>query len=224
MSGINLKPISKSMTTQDKVYKQIKRAILNGQIASSDTFTEVQLAESLDTSRTPVRGALQDLIKEGLIVSTSRKGMSVRNITEEERDEIFLLRIQIETEIIRRLAASITDEQIKVIKEIYAEQLEAMKQDDGIRFIDLDQKFHIQFVRFCNYAIIESVLLNLHNLSQLISLKAISHQGRMHTVAIEHEKIIKALEQKNPEEAAKCMEEHLRQTNETINIVDKPSS
>lgn len=219
MSGINLKPIVKEQTTQDKVYKQIKKAILNGQITSNEMFTEVQLAESLNTSRTPVRAALQDLIKEGLIVSHARKGMCVRKITEEERDEIFLLRIQIESEIIRRITPAITDEQIGILRGIYNEQLDAMNQDDGIKFIDLDQKFHITLIRFGSYTIIEQILLNLHNLSHLIGLKAVSRKGRMTTVAVEHEQIIKALEKRDPEEAARCMVDHLKRTNDTINMI-----
>ncbi|SDJ06290.1 GntR family transcriptional regulator [Alteribacillus bidgolensis] len=159
MEGLQLKPITKEKTTQDKVYKQIKKTILNGGISSEEIFTEVQLAETLNTSRTPVRAALQDLIKEGLLVSIPRKGLTVRKITPEEQDEIFLLRSSIEVQAVKKLTEVITTpEQLKVLKIIYKQQEEAMGRDDGIKFIDLDQEFHLSLTRLANFNIIEQVL------------------------------------------------------------------
>ncbi|MFH0067090.1 hypothetical protein [Peribacillus sp. NPDC056705] len=56
-------PIEKERTTQI-VYKQIKKAILFGGITGDEVFTKVQLAEGLNTSRTPVRAAIQDFKKQ----------------------------------------------------------------------------------------------------------------------------------------------------------------
>ncbi|TVX83011.1 GntR family transcriptional regulator [Peribacillus simplex] len=125
---IQLKPIEKERTTQDKIYKQIKKAILFGGIASDEIFTEVQLAERLNTSRTPVRAAIQDLVKDGLLVSIPRKGLTVRKITPEEQDEIFLLRSAIEVESVKKLTQEITTpEQLRLLKLILKQQEEAFK-------------------------------------------------------------------------------------------------
>lgn len=224
MANFNLKPIEKEQTTQEKVYEQIKKSILNGEITSDTTFTEVQLAESLNTSRTPVRAALQDLVNEGLVISVPRKGFTVRKITQEEQDEIFLLRISIETKVIIKVADIITDAQLKALKEIYHEQEQAMLSENVIKFIDLDQEFHINLVKIGRYKLIEQILLNLHDLTKLIGLKALSHQGRMKNVLLEHGEIIAALENKDSELAAQRMKEHLMKTNDTLNIIDQPKN
>ncbi|MDQ0219560.1 GntR family transcriptional regulator [Peribacillus cavernae] len=220
MEEIRLKPI-KQLTTQDIVYKQVKEAILNGVIASEEIFTEVQLAETLNTSRTPVRGAIQNLVKEGLLVSIPRKGLTVRKITAEEQDEIFLLRSSIEVEVIKKLSKShISREQLLPLKVIIQQQEEAMKNDDNITFIDLDQTFHLSLTRLANYTLMEQVLNNLHNLTQLMGLKAVSRKGRMKDVLKEHRQIIQAIEERDSKSASKFILDHLYKTKQTLNDVD----
>ncbi|RJS58802.1 hypothetical protein CJ483_00870 [Bacillus sp. PK3_68] len=221
MEGIQLKPIEKEKTTQDKVYKQIKKAILFGGITSNEIFTEVQLAETLNTSRTPVRAAIQDLVKEGLLVSIPRKGLTVRKLTQEEQDEVFLLRSAIEVEAVKKLIKVITSpEQLRSLKLILEQQEEALQNDDAVRFVELDHEFHLSLTRLANFTIIEQVLNNLHNLTRLMGLKAVSKQGRMKNVLMEHKQIIQALEEKNPELASQMILNHLEKTKETLIVVD----
>lgn len=222
MTEFNLQPIHKEETTKERVYKQIKEAILNGAISGDSYFTETQLANSLNISRTPVREALQNLHKEGLIVSIPRKGFTVKAITEKEQDEILLLRKSIETMAIRELAKKITSKQLDHLKEIYKKQEIALTNSDNLTFIDLDQEFHLSIVRFMGYNLIEEILLNLHQLMRLIGLKAIKKYGRMEEVMVEHNKIISSLEKKDGDLAAQVMLEHLSLTgNSLIEIINE---
>ncbi|MGR6342299.1 GntR family transcriptional regulator [Priestia megaterium] len=221
MESIQLKPIEKEKTTQDKVYKEIKKAILFGGITSDEIFTEVQLAERLNTSRTPVRAAIQDLVKEGLLISIPRKGLAIKKITPEEQEEIFLLRSAIEVEAVKKLTEVITSpEQLRVLKLILKQQEEALENDDAIRFIELDHEFHLSLTRLANFTIIERVLKNLHNLTQLMGLKAVSRQGRMKNVLMEHNQIIQSIEEKDSKQASQVILNHLEKTKETLIIVD----
>jgi DNA-binding GntR family transcriptional regulator len=218
MERIKLEPI-KEKTTQEIVYRQVMEAILNGDISSEEIFTEVQLAELLNTSRTPVRGAVQDLVKEGLLVPIPRKGLTIRKITPDEQEEIFILRSVIEVEVIKKLIEiNPPPTKLQLLKNIVQEQKEAMENDDIIKFIDLDQEFHLSLTRLANYKLMEQVLNNLHNLTQLMGLKAVSRKGRMKDVLIEHNQIIKAIEDRDPELASKFILEHLRKTKETLKL------
>jgi DNA-binding GntR family transcriptional regulator len=218
MDVVSLKPIKKERTTQDKVYKQIKKAILFGGISQDEIFTEVQLAETLNTSRTPVRAALQDLVKEGLLVSIPRKGVTVRKITQEEQDEIFLLRSSIEVQVVKKLTEVITSpDQLKILRLIVEQQQEALENEDAIRFIELDHEFHLSLTRLANYSIMEEVLKNLHNLTQLMGLKAVRKQGRMKNVIKEHSEIIQSFETRNSELASAVILNHLDNTKDTLN-------
>lgn len=212
----NMNPIVKPTTTKERAYNEIKKVILNGYISSKEIFTEVQLADSLNTSRTPVREALLDLMKEGLIVSIPRKGMSIRKVTESEIEQIFVVRTSIESEVIRKLAASITEKQLEELRYSCEQQEMAMHENDEVGFIHLDQQFHSTLIHFAGFELIEQILLSFHNLSQLIGLKAVKKSNRMQEVLLEHLNIIAMLEQRNPEAAVLTMIEHLSRTKESI--------
>ncbi|MED4203320.1 GntR family transcriptional regulator [Neobacillus mesonae] len=217
MENIQLKPIKKEQTTQDKVYHQMKRAILFGGFPSDEIFTEVQLADQLNTSRTPVRAAIQDLVKEGLLVWIPRKGVTIREITPEEEDEIFLLRSTIEVEVVKNLIKVVkSPKQLEVLKLIVREQEKAIENDDAVKFIELDHEFHITLTRLANFPIMEQVLQNLHNLTQLMGLKAVKKQGRTIHVLKEHEQIIQSMEEGNSDLAVQCILEHLQNTKEAL--------
>lgn len=214
----NLKPIHKPTTAKEMAYSEIKKVILNGHISSEDIFTEVQMAELLNTSRTPVREALRDLIKEGLISVIPRKGMSIRKVSESEVEQIFLLRSTIEGEVVKKVTREFAPRQLAQLKSICDQQREAMQAEDDLLFIHLDQKFHTTLVKFSKYELIEQILLNLHNLSQLIGLKAIKKRNRMEEVLEEHLAILENMENRNEEQAVLSMSEHLQRTKQSLYV------
>ncbi|RNB84632.1 GntR family transcriptional regulator [Brevibacillus fluminis] len=215
MAGFHLKPIEKE-TTKEKVYHQIKQVVLNGQLSANEIFTEVKMAEHLNTSRTPVREALQDLLKEGLLITVPRKGLAVRKVTKSEVEQIFFLREAIEKKVVQKVSGTITERQLNVLKTIYHEQEEMMQNNDEISFINLDQKFHITLAVFADYELVKEILLNLHNLTHLIGLQALKKENRMKEVLDEHLSIIEALQSGEADAATRCVELHLAKTNESI--------
>ena len=221
LESLNLQPIVKEETTKERVYRHLKESILSGEISNDVIFTEVQLAELLNTSRTPVRESVQDLLREGILTSIPRKGLQVRSISIIEQEQIFLLRTSIETDAISKLTKSITDDQIKALKDVYTKQVKAKEENNNLKFIDLDQEFHMLSVKFLGYNLIEQVLLNLHELTRLIGLKALKKYGRMEEVLKEHESIISALEKRDSEVAIVAMKKHLINTSETLETIQK---
>lgn len=212
MTPFNLKPIVREETTKERVYREIKSGILNGMIPPGEIFTEVKMAELLNISRTPVREALQDLIKEGLVIAIPRKGLTVRKVTEEEIDQIFLLRTAIEREVVRKLTGRITDKQLDQLEQICKEQEQAKSEQDNVTFINLDQVFHITLTKFANMELVEQVMLNLQQLSVLIGLQGVRRKSRMDEVLVEHRAILDALRSQDPDRATAAVTEHLHQS------------
>ncbi|SDI05533.1 GntR family transcriptional regulator [Alteribacillus bidgolensis] len=221
MGDLRLSPIVKEETTKERVYRQIKEAILSGQIPQNTTFTEVQLANLLNTSRTPVRESVQDLQKEGLIISIPRKGLQVKNISSIEQEQIFLLRTSIEVDVIKKLTSVITEDQINKLNNIYTEQLKAKEENDNLKFIELDQEFHSFPLKVMNYTLVEQIILNLNELTRLIGIKALKKYGRMDEVLSEHKDIILAIEKKDSDLAADALKKHLNNTGQVLEMIQK---
>ncbi|PWW31420.1 DNA-binding GntR family transcriptional regulator [Cytobacillus oceanisediminis] len=219
MSNLNMNPV-KSKTTKEIVYDEIKNAIFNGSIKGDEVITETILAQSLNTSRTPVREAVGDLLKDGLLVSVPRKGLKVREITPSEKDQIIFLRISIETEGLKRIIPVIKPSHIQYLNDLIEMQKEAMEKNDRIEFIELDQKFHRKILFFAEQHLLGDILLNLYNLTRLIGHQALAKKGRMEEVIVEHSQIVEALQLMDELQATKLMEQHLLQTKESIEIVE----
>lgn len=217
---LKIPPIGKVKTTKEVVYDQIKNAIFNGDINRDEMITETMLAQSLDTSRTPVREAVGDLLNEGLLVSVPRKGLKVREITPSEKEQIIFLRLSIEKEGLKKLVPQVTPTQIIHLRGIIEVQKEALLENNRIKFIEMDQKFHRKIVYFAEQQLLGDILLNIYNLSRLIGHQALAKNGRMEEVIVEHLQIIDALEKKDMTLVQKCMEDHLLKTSESIVFVE----
>ncbi len=118
----NYKPL------RDVVFENLREAILEGKLKPGQRLMEVQLAEQLGVSRTPVREAIRKLELEGLVVMLPRKGAYVANMS--LKDIMDVLEVRASLEGLAYLAAErISDEDIKSLK-IYQKNL---KKHFGIR-------------------------------------------------------------------------------------------
>lgn len=208
-----MKPISRRKTTKDIVYDELKKAILNGSIGTREILTETTLSETLNTSRTPIREAVADLMRQGLLVQIPRKGFHVREVSEGEKEQILFLRQSIESEGLRKLAPNITEEQIKELENFILGQERAMLKDDRVQYIELDQVFHRKILEFANQNLLEQIFQEVYNLTRLIGHNALMKKGRMSEVIQEHNAIISALKDNDKSEAANSMMKHLEITN-----------
>ena len=82
----------KTISLADQAYARIKENILNLTYPPGMTLTEAILTKELDMSRSPVRTAIHMLQTEGLIVSDYYKSMMVREITDQDIQELYQLR------------------------------------------------------------------------------------------------------------------------------------
>ncbi|WP_181351228.1 GntR family transcriptional regulator [Thalassobacillus sp. CUG 92003] len=221
MAKLNVKPIEKKKTTKEIIYDQLKRAILNGDIEPGETLTETMLAETFQTSRTPIRETVADLTKEGLLVHIPRKGFKIREITESEKEQIMFLRKSIETEGLQKLAPVVTEQQISELKEIIHDQKEVMKEDNRVRYIELDQFFHQKILEFAGQNLLKGIVQELYNLTRLIGHAALMKEGRMQEVIQEHRGVLMALQAGDGEQAFALMQDHLDTTRNTVKAVKK---
>lgn len=207
-----MEPIARRKTTKEIVYDQLKRSILGGQLDPDEIMTETSLAESLHISRTPVREAVSDLTKEGLLIHIPRKGFKVRQINEHDMEQILYLRISIEMRSIKMLINHITDNELDDLDHVVNEQQKAIQNNDRVLYIELDQIFHRKLLKLSNQNILEQILQDLYNLTLLIGHAAISKEGRMEEVIQEHRLILSALRERDEEKATDLMKNHLLTT------------
>jgi DNA-binding GntR family transcriptional regulator len=127
------------------VYQSIKQDIFDFRLLPGDRFTEGQVASRLNVSRTPVREGLQRLEKEGYLHVHFRAGWSVRDLDFRQFDNLYDLRIILESAAVRQLCDYAERPQIDHLKVIWLIPAEE-RSDDRDQMTQLDEAFHSSLV------------------------------------------------------------------------------
>lgn len=148
-TGPQLLPIERE-TVQDRVYAELRRALICGLFEPSQVLTIRGLADAMMTSTMPVREALGRLVSEKAVEALPNRSVRVPPVTLERLDDLLRTRILIEGEAISLAAQRMTPRELSMVKDILAEwdEVRSLSQKrDFDREVTLNQKFHFQIYR-----------------------------------------------------------------------------
>ena len=128
------------------VQQELERSILTGEFAPGTKLVEAALANKLGVSRGPVREAFRMLEEAGLVVNEKNRGVFVRDLPVEDALEIYELRAHMEQAVGRRLAVTITREQLKEVRWMVESMERSAKLQDRSVYHLLNLQFHEHLV------------------------------------------------------------------------------
>lgn len=196
-----------------KAYSHIRSQIIDGSLPSGAFLVEQELAGEIGVSRTPVRDALNRLESEGLVASEGNKRAMVRDFSEEEVEECFELRAQLESYAASRAATRITPEALAKLKHL-ADEMERMAAAGGVdatlKFSDLNDDFHAVIIDHAGTSRIREFLTPLMQV-QLVLMKRYRHtiEAHLQRSCWHHRELIAAFEAKDAHWAEAQMRTHM---------------
>jgi GntR family transcriptional regulator, rspAB operon transcriptional repressor len=150
------------------VYSHVKRMIMTQELKGGQKIPEEAIAKIFSVSRTPIREAMRELEKNGLVKIYPRKYAEVVKIEQEDRKDIGLLRIQLDTLSVKLLCQTITDSQYNELKEI-AEQGDRCAEEGEIAgCFEMDSAFHCKMADFTGNRYLYDFVMTLDLKVQLI--------------------------------------------------------
>lgn len=203
-----------------RAYEELRTAIVRGRLAPGTVLVEAELAGALGISRTPVRAALQTLLSEHLVETGPRRQIFVRTVTPGQRREVFLLRESLECLSVSEACRLMTNDEVDRLYLLLRRQRRIAAEDDVEAFIDLDDQFHLGIARAAHLPMLERFLDQIRALNRLMGLRAVTREGRVETVIAEHERIVDALEARDPEAARAAITDHLAKTRAVLTALD----
>jgi GntR family transcriptional regulator, rspAB operon transcriptional repressor len=210
MFGTHLESIDRPESLARRAYVALRKAIRDRALEPETLYSELQLAAELNTSRTPVREALIELSREGIVDVVPQRGFRLRKITEEEEREVFDLRGAIESYVVRRLAAQASKGDLAELEAILVRQ--AAVGQDVARFLELDESFHLTMPSLMSLTRSREMLGTLRGITFLTGSTALSTPDRTSEVIIEHRQIVDAIAARDPDRAARAVMNHLDRT------------
>lgn len=209
-------PISRTKSLKEKAYDILKELILTGRLEQGKLHNEKRLAEVLGVSRTPVREALLELSREGMVSFVPSKGVKVRKITVKQVKEVFELRRIIEGYIIKNIAKQLRTADLEKIEKIITKQEKLGSREGEVAFIEMDKEFHLFMASKMGNQQIEAILQNLRDQIHLMGIRAIKDQSRSQQVLKEHHRIFAALKKRDPKKAYDELMRHLNNTEKIL--------
>jgi DNA-binding GntR family transcriptional regulator len=189
---------------------------LSGKIPLGSPIVEVEVASELNISRSPVREALKKLEAEGLVNYFAGRGAFVIQITKQDLEEIFELRLIFELSSLRKAAKNIHP---GFWNEIEKAVMDIDENSSPEEFYAVDYRLHHTIIHCCDNKRLELFYLRME--TQIDIVRRISAKNPDHFVNSKgyHLKIIRAMKNKDVDTAVKHLEEHINDVcNNTIKI------
>jgi DNA-binding GntR family transcriptional regulator len=121
-----------NVTAQDLVLTSVRAAILAGVLSPGARLRQEDLAERFGTSRIPVREALRALEYEGLVTSEPHRGFTVTELDADDVEEVYDLRIVLESHAVRVALPLLTDEDLEELEQLYQAMTGAVAPDEQL--------------------------------------------------------------------------------------------
>lgn len=194
---------------RDVVFNTLRQAILKGELGPGERLMEIQLAERLGVSRTPIREAIRKLELEGLVLMIPRKGAEVAKISEKSLRDVLEVRRSLEELAIELACKRMTDEEIQQLTAAQQDFKAAINGKEVMRIAETDEAYHdIIYYGTRNIRLVQ-ILNNLREQMYRYRLEYIKDEDKRQVLMVEHEKILKAVRGRLVKEAKDAMREHI---------------
>jgi DNA-binding GntR family transcriptional regulator len=190
------------------VLRKLENAILSGQFKPRERLVERDLLADFDVSRTVIREVLKILEGKGLVKITPYRGAVVVDLTAEDVEEIFFLRVKLEAIAANLVVKNITRIEVQHLKKLCRE-LEKHLRERTDQMIEKDNEFHRALFQASRNKYLNDMIEYLSMKAHIVKFNAWSIPNRIEHSRVEHKAMIEALEQRNAEAFEKLVVDHL---------------
>ena len=194
---------------RDVVFQTLRQAILKGELKPGERLMEIQLANKLGVSRTPIREAIRKLELEGLVLMIPRRGAEVAEITEKSLRDVLEVRSALEDLAVELACERINEEQITALKVAAEEFEQALQGGELTAYAEADVKFHDIIYHATENQRLVQLLYNLREQMYRYRVEYLKRTEVHQTLLKEHRYIIECIEKHDKEAAKKAIRTHV---------------
>lgn len=197
---------------REKVYYKLRGEILRGKYKNHEELRENTIAKAYDVSRTPVREAFRQLELEGLVTTVPNRGVYVNCISKKDVEDIYAIRSLLEGLCARWAAENADEEQIEALEETMVMAKYHLSCGHYEHVYECDGKFHEILYNACKSRMLNHLLTDFHEYLQMVRKYSLESGSRAVRSVEEHEAIVEAIREKNPDSAEALAKEHIKNT------------
>lgn len=208
-SALNLPSVQERRSLREQVTHALRAALVAGELRPGIVYSAPVLAAEFGVSATPVREAMLDLAKEGLVEVVRNKGFRIVGLTDQDLDDFTEIREMIEVPATVNVAAIATAEQLEPLRQHAREIVSAALAGDLIAYVEADRRFHLGLLALHGNRHLVDTVSDLRSRSRLYGLNALVQADRLFDSAAEHEQLLNAMIAKDLPLVSELISAHL---------------
>lgn len=201
---------------REVVCETLRDAIRKGILKPGERLMEIQLAEELGVSRTPVREAIRKLELEGYVIMMPRRGTYVANLSIRDVNEVFEIRTSLDSLASGLAAERITDEELESLQRLLVLISEYIENNNMEKIVETDMQFHDLLYQASRNTRLVGIIYNLREQLTRFRATSMSFPGRLKATLEEHRRIVEAIAQGEVKEAQQAAEYHMEKSEQTL--------
>jgi DNA-binding GntR family transcriptional regulator len=202
----------KRRNLREEAVDALRAAILGGELEPGSIHSAVSLAEHLGVSPTPVREAMLELARSGLVEVLPNRGFRVTVVDEQDLDEICELRLMLEVPALKLIAERASDEELETLVQPLLKLEAAAKLGDVPAFLVADRDFHLRLLSLARNDRLVEIIAGLRDQTRIVGLQSLAAAGTLEATAAEHRPILDALRARDMRAAQQLIASHLEHT------------
>ena len=188
---------------RDVVFNTLRQAILKGELAPGERLMEIQLAQKLGVSRTPIREAIRKLELEGLVLMIPRRGAEVARISEKSLKDVLEVRRSLEELAIELACQRMTEEDMQALEEAQKAFKAAIDQGDAMKIAETDEAYHDVIYHSTRNKRLVQIISNIREQMYRYRVEYLKDVESRKTLVEEHYAVYRALKARNQQQAVK---------------------
>lgn len=208
--GLGLPVVGERQSLREQVAQALRDALVAGEMRPGVVYSAPVLAAQFGVSATPVREAMLDLAKEGLVEAVRNKGFRVTEMSDSDLDDITEIRRLIEVPTVAKLAESGRHADFERLRPLAREIVSAAERGDLLTYVNADLRFHVELLGLAGNAHLVEVVRELRSRARLYGLKSLADAGKLVDSAREHTELLDALIKGDRRAAEHVMGHHIQ--------------
>ena len=212
--------IIKNKSVREQVYEALKKLIIEGEIKQGEKIVETEYAKLFQISRTPVREAIRMLELEGFVEMKSTGGVIVKVITKDDIEEIYRIRIALESIIIEEAINKLNAKHIKLLDSLMGRTEKIiLEENKSEKIFKLFSEFNNILFDIASQKRVTEMIKNIILYLKKFRRLAVESSGRRKAAFDDHLELVEAIKAKNLEKALILNRNHLEKSRDFIKKV-----
>ncbi|MFL4474950.1 GntR family transcriptional regulator [Paeniglutamicibacter sp. MACA_103] len=208
-SKFTIEKLDRQMSLRETVTERLRTSIISGDLVEGELYSAPSLGAAFGVSATPVREAMMDLVREGLVETVKNKGFRITGMTDAELEEIAEIRLLVEPAATKRALESVPSDSISDLRSLADVIVRTARDKDPEAYLAADREFHARLLSFAGNKQLVELATSLRLRTRMYGLKTLMENDQLDGSAQEHHEMIDCVERGDGEAIYELMIRHI---------------